>query len=59
MDAADDDDIRLQKASGGLISELGVLLDVILWRRLDPASKSRKVHSRVRKRDLDRAITLV
>ena len=59
MDATEDDDIRLQKAAGGLVSELRSLLDIILWKPADPAKGKRKVHSRIRARDLGRAIALV
>ncbi|KAF2103374.1 hypothetical protein NA57DRAFT_63931 [Rhizodiscina lignyota] len=59
MDTTEDDDIRLQKASASLITDLISVLDTILWRRRAHVSDKRRVHRLVRRRDLEKAIALI
>lgn len=59
MDAPEDDDILLQKASATLIADLISLLDIILWKPPNKAERKRHVHRVVRRRDLEKAVALV
>lgn len=59
MDAIDDEDIRLQRASAGLLSDLHSSLGKILWKSTPVSAGRRQVHGLVRQRDLDRLLSFV
>jgi len=54
MAAEVDDDLKLMRASAGLLSDLHVAIQKLLWKRGD-----KRVHHLVRLRDLDHVIQLV
>lgn len=54
----DDDDLRLVKASATLLADLEDALPKILWKPAK-SGNGRKVHTRVKRRDLDHVIHLV
>ncbi|KAF2204679.1 hypothetical protein GQ43DRAFT_364104 [Delitschia confertaspora ATCC 74209] len=54
MNAVEDDDIKLQRASSSLLSDLHTLLNRVLRK-----PKNGQVHRRVKESDLDRIFTLV
>lgn len=49
-----DDDLQLMRASAGLLSDLHVAIEKLLWKQGD-----KRVHHLVRSRDLDHVIQLV
>jgi hypothetical protein len=56
----DDEDVKLARASAGLLADLELSLPKILWKK--PAENQTahgRVHSRVRQKDLDYIINLV
>lgn len=55
MAAEVDDELKLMRASAGLLSDLQVALSRLLWKRGDKG----RVHHLVRSRDLDHVIQLV
>jgi len=57
MDPAEDDDIKLIRASASLLTDLKSLLRRILWKRSDIGLPV--VHRNLRRRDLDTAIAKV
>lgn len=57
--AEDEDDLKLVKASAGLLSDLESALPKLLWRPSSSATSHGPVHTQVRKRDLDYVIKLV
>lgn len=61
MEANDDDeDVKLARASAGLLSDLELCLPKVLWKK--PAQNHAvhgRGHSRVRQKDLDYIINLV
>ncbi|OJD35564.1 beta-tubulin cofactor d [Diplodia corticola] len=59
MDAIDDEDIRLQRASAGLLSDLRSSLGKILWKSTPASAGHRRIHRLVRQRDLDRLLSFV
>jgi hypothetical protein len=62
MEANDEDaDVKLARASAGLLSDLELCLQKVLWKKpaqSDTAAHGR-VHTRVRQKDLDYIINLV
>ncbi|KAF2083171.1 hypothetical protein K490DRAFT_52336 [Saccharata proteae CBS 121410] len=56
-EALDDEDIRLQRASAGLVADLQSSLGRILWK--SSSTGNRQLHRGARPRDLDRVISLV
>ncbi|KAM3424257.1 hypothetical protein BST61_g11203 [Cercospora zeina] len=60
MDGAeDDDDLKLIKASAGLLADLEADLPKVLWHRAKTPSARRRAHKYVRRRDLNRLIELI
>ncbi|KAH7063445.1 tubulin folding cofactor D C terminal-domain-containing protein [Macrophomina phaseolina] len=59
MDAADDEDIRLQRASAGLLSDLRLSLDKVLWKSASAFQGQRRVHRLVRQSDLNRLLSFI
>lgn len=59
MDAVDDEDIRLQRASAGLLSDLRSSLEKILWKPTPGSQGQRRVHRLVRQQDLYRLLSFV
>lgn len=59
MDTTEDEDIKLQRASASLLSDLQALLDRVLWMLKVENSGYGQIHRRVREADLDRIISLV
>lgn len=55
----DDEDLKLVKASAGLLSDLETALPKLLWKRVKTDNENRRVHSQVKQRDLDYVIRLV
>lgn len=55
MAAEVDDELKLMRASAGLLSDLQAALSTLLWKRRDRG----RVHHLVRARDLDHVIQLV
>ena len=56
----EDEDVKLARASAGLLSDLESCLEKVLWKK--PAQNHTahgRVHSRVRQKDLDYIINLV
>lgn len=56
--ADDDDDLRLVKASATLLGDLEDVLPKLLWKSAK-SGNARKVHSQIKRRDLDNVINLV
>lgn len=59
MNTTEDEDIKLQRASASLLSDLQALLDRVLWKLKVENSGYGQIHRRVREADLDRVISLV
>lgn len=60
MEAHDEDeDIKLAKASAGLLADLETCLQKVLWKPSRNHASHGRVHSRVRQKDLDYIINLV
>jgi len=59
MEDAEDEDIRLQRASAASISYLRTLIPNLLWKPSRRDNRQRQVHRKARERDLDRIIKLV
>ncbi|KAL1628757.1 hypothetical protein SLS54_001445 [Diplodia seriata] len=59
MDANDDEDIRLQRASVGLLSDLRSSLEKVTWKTTPVPTGRRRVHRVVRQRDLDRLLSFI
>jgi len=55
----EDDDLELVKASAVLLSDLETALPKLLWKSYENGFSHRRVHTRVKKRDLDFVIKLV
>ncbi|EGP84313.1 uncharacterized protein MYCGRDRAFT_110699 [Zymoseptoria tritici IPO323] len=55
----EDDDLKLAKASAGLLNDLERDLPRVLWKASKPGSGTRKAHTRVRKRDLQRITSYI
>ena len=55
----DEDDLKLVKASAGLLSDLETALPKLLWKPSNTGSGHRRVHSQVKRRDLEYVIKLV
>jgi hypothetical protein len=58
MDSTEDDDLKLQRASASLLSDLEKLLPKLLWKKQhgsDPA----KIRSQIREMDMYRIFVLV
>ena len=58
MDSVEDEDVRLQRASAGLLSTLRTSLDKVLW-KTSKNTGQRQLHRGVRQNDLNRLISLV
>jgi tubulin-specific chaperone D len=58
MNAADDDDLKLQRASATLLSDLERQLPKLLWKR-EHQNGLAAVHTGVRETDISRIFTLV
>ena len=54
----EEDDLKLLRASVGLLTDLQVLLNRLLWKTSEDTG-TRLVHRLVREKDLDRAISKV
>ena len=62
MESQDDDedtDLKLVRASAGLLSDLESALPKVLWRRAESGSSHGRVHARVKQQDLDYIVKLV
>ncbi|CAK1358262.1 unnamed protein product [Cercospora beticola] len=60
MDGAeDDDDLKLIKASAGLLADLESDLPQVLWHKLKTPSARRRAHKYVKRRDLNRLVQLI
>ena len=59
MNTTEDEDIKLQRASASLLSDLQALLDRVLWKLKVENSGYGQIHRRVREADLERIISLV
>ena len=57
--ADEDDDIKLAKASIGLLDSLEQDLPKLLYKSSPTGSRNNRVHTRVRRRDLDHVVNLV
>ena len=57
--AEDEDDLKLVQASAGLLSDLEVALPKLLWNPSKTGSSHGRVHTQVKRRDLDHVIELV
>lgn len=57
--ADDDDDLKLVQASAGLLSDLESALPKLLWKPTKSGNTRGRVHSQVKRRDLDYIIRLV
>jgi hypothetical protein len=55
----EDDDIKLAKASAGLLADLESCLPKLLWKPSRTKAERGRVHSHVRRKDLDYVINLV
>lgn len=55
----EEDDLRLVKASATLLAELEQDLPKLLWKTRKPEHRQRRVHTQIRRRDLDRITSLV
>ena len=55
----EDDDLQLVKASARLLSDLEDALPKLLWNPSSKTGSGRRVHSHVKRRDLDHVIRLV
>lgn len=55
----EDDDIKLAKASAGLLADLESCLPKVLWKPSRTNAERGRVHSHVRRKDLDYIINLV
>lgn len=61
MEANDEDeDVKLARASAGLLADLELCLQKVLWKKPAPNHTTHgRVHSRVRQKDFDYLINLV
>lgn len=60
MDGAeDDDDLKLIKASAGLLADLESDLPKVSWHEFKIPSAGRRAHKYVKRRDLNRLVQLV
>ncbi|KAF2217171.1 hypothetical protein CERZMDRAFT_32058 [Cercospora zeae-maydis SCOH1-5] len=60
MDGAeDDDDLKLIKASAGLLADLEADLPKVLWHKHKTTSDRRRAHRYVKRRDLNRLVQLI
>lgn len=59
MEDAEDEDIRLQRASAALLEDLRTLIPNLLWRPPRRDNGPRQIHRRVRERDMYRIVNLV
>ena len=55
----EDEDVKLARASAGLLADLESCLRKILWKPSRSQAAHGRVHSRVRQKDLDYVINLV
>lgn len=55
----EEDDVKLAKASAGLLADLESCLPKVLWKPSRIEADRGRVHSRVRQKDLDYIINLV
>ena len=55
----DDDDLKLVKASAGLLSDLESALPRLLWRPAKNGNHRGCVHTQIKQRDLDYVLKLV
>lgn len=55
----DEDDVKLARASAGLLADLEASLPKLLWKASPTPSAKRRVHSCLRRRDLDYVLDLV
>jgi hypothetical protein len=55
----EDDDIKLAKASAGLLADLESCLPKVLWKPSRTKAERGRVHSNVRRKDLDYIISIV
>jgi hypothetical protein len=55
----EDEDIKLARASAGLLADLESCLQKVLWKPSQNHTAHGRVHSRVRQKDLDYIINLV
>lgn len=55
----DEEDVKLVKASAGLLADLEATLPRLLWKRRKSENAARRVHTQVKQRDLDYVIRLV
>jgi hypothetical protein len=55
----EDDDIKLARASAGLLADLESCLPKVLWKPSRTKAERGRVHSHVRRKDLDYTINLV
>lgn len=60
MEATDDDeDLKLVKASAGLLADLEQNIPKLFWKRTKSGQNRKRVHTCVKKRDLDTVVGLV
>ena len=59
QDDDDDTDLKLVRASLGLLSDLESSLPKVLWNRSKAGSDLGRVHTRVKQQDLDYIVKLV
>jgi hypothetical protein len=55
----DEDDLKLAKQSAGLLSDLEAALPRVLWKASKNSGNVPRVHTQVKRRDLDYVIRLV
>lgn len=55
----DEDDLKLVKASAGLLFDLEAALPKLLWKAKKNDTNLQRVHTRVKRRDLNYVINLV
>ena len=55
----EDEDVKLARASAGLLADLESCLQKVLWKPAPSHATHGRVHSRVRQKDLDYIINLV
>ena len=55
----DEDDLKLAKQSAGLLSDLEAALPRVLWKASKNGSNIPRVHTQVKRRDLNYVIRLV
>lgn len=57
--AEDEDDVKLAKASAGLLASLEEHIPKLLYKSPPSESRNKRVHTRVKKRDLDNVVNIV